>query len=60
MKIADLLPPKARKAVYAVIGTATALEAVFDVVPDVLQGKILLGLAALGFGLAVGNTNTKG
>lgn len=56
MKIADLLPAPVRKGVYAVLGSAVALEAVFDIVPDVLQGKILLGLAALGFGLAAGNT----
>jgi len=56
MKIADLLPAPVRKGIYAVLGSAVALEAVFDIVPDVLQGKILLGLAALGFGLAAGNT----
>jgi uncharacterized membrane protein YbaN (DUF454 family) len=57
MKIADLLPPHIRKAIYTVLGTLVALEAVVDVIPDVLEGRALLVLAALGFTLASANTN---
>lgn len=59
MKIAQMLPPKVRTAVYTVIATAVALEAIFDVVPDVWEGKALQALTVLGFGLAIGNVPTK-
>lgn len=54
--IADLLPPKVRRAIYVALSTALALEAIWDVVPDALEGKLLLSLGALGFVLAAGNT----
>lgn len=57
MKLADLLPAKARKAVYLILGTAVGLEAVWDVVPAVLEGKVLSTLVVCGFGMAFANTN---
>lgn len=57
MKLADLLPAKVRGTIYAVLGAAVALEAVWDIVPDPLEGKVLATLVALGFGLALANTN---
>lgn len=54
--IANLLPAKVRKVVYAALGTAVGLEAIFDVVPDVLEGKLLQAFVVCGFGLALKNT----
>ena len=56
--IRDLLPPRVRRAIYVVLSTALALEAVWDVVPAALEGRLLQSLAALGFVLAATNTNT--
>lgn len=55
MKIAQLIPAKARAVVYSVIGAAVGLEAIFNVVPDVFEGKVLSALVVLGFGVAVSN-----
>lgn len=52
----DLLPAKARQAVYSVLGAAIALEAIFDVVPAGWESKVLAALAVLGFGMAASNT----
>jgi hypothetical protein len=57
--IRDLLPPKVRRAVYVVLSTALALEAVWDLVPASLEGRLLQSLAALGFVLAATNTPVK-
>lgn len=57
--IANLLPASVRRVVYVTLGAATAVEAIWDVVPDVLEGKVLATLTALGFGLAAANTTTK-
>ncbi len=57
MKLADLLPAKVRGVIYTVLGAAVAVEAVWDLVPDPLEGKVLATLVALGFGLALVNTN---
>ena len=59
MKIADFLPANVRKAIYSVLGTAVALEAIFGVIPDLLEGKLLKALTVLGFGLAVSKTVDK-
>lgn len=53
----DLIPAKARKVVYTVLATLVGLEAIFDVVPDLLEGKLLAALAVCGFVLARSNTN---
>ena len=54
--IATYLPAKVRRVIYVVLGTAVGLEAVWDVVPDVLEGKLLATLSVLGFGLAASQT----
>lgn len=56
MKVAQFIPAKVRKVVYTVLGTLFTLEAIFDTIPDVLEGKLLQALAALGFVVAVSNT----
>lgn len=56
--IADLLPAHARKVVYTVLAALLAIEAIWNVVPDGLEGRILATLAAFGFVLARGNTPT--
>ena len=55
--IADYLPATARKVIYSAIGLAVALEAIWDAVPDPLEGKVLQTVAALGFGLALSQTS---
>lgn len=55
--IAGLLPAKARRAVYAILATALALEAIWDVIPDGVEGRVLASLAALGFVLAERNVS---
>lgn len=57
MKIADYLPASARKVIYTIIGAAVALEAIWDTVPDPLEGKVLATITALGFGLALSQTS---
>lgn len=59
VNLAQSLPVKVRQAIYSVLATAIGLELVFDIVPDVWQGKVLAALAVLGFGVAVSNTSTK-
>jgi hypothetical protein len=54
--IANLLPARVRKGVYVGLATAFGIEAVWDVLPEGLEGRILLTLGVLGFGLAAGNT----
>jgi len=53
--IAKLLPPRARFAIYSVLATAHAVEAIWDVVPAGVETRVMQTLAVLGFGLAAGN-----
>lgn len=57
--LAQSIPAKVRTAIYSVLGTLVGLEAIFDVVPDVLEGKLLKALTVLGFGVAVANVQEK-
>ena len=57
--IADLLPARVRRAVYRVLAALLAVEAVWNVVPDGTESRIVATLAALGFVLAAGNTIPK-
>jgi hypothetical protein len=57
--LAQLIPARVRQVVYSVLATAVALEAIFDVFPDVWEGKVLAALTVLGFGVAVGNVRTS-
>lgn len=56
--LAQSIPATLRQAIYSILATLIALEAIFDVVPDVWEGKVLAALAVLGFGVAVGNVST--
>lgn len=55
INLAQSIPAKARTAIYSVLGTLIGLEAIFDVVPDIWEGKLLSALAVLGFGTAIAN-----
>lgn len=55
--LAESIPPKWRTGIYSILGTAVGLEAIFDVVPDVWEGKVLAALVVLGFGTAVANVD---
>ena len=39
------------------LAAAVALEAIWDVVPEPIEGKVLASLVALGFGLAFTQTS---
>lgn len=56
---ASWLPEKVRAIVYSVLFTALLLEGVWDLVPEVLEGKVLKTLSVLGFGMATLNTIPK-
>jgi hypothetical protein len=56
--LAQSIPTKWRTAIYSILGTLVGLEAIFDVVEDGLEGKILSALVVLGFGTAVLNVGT--
>ena len=58
VNLAQAIPTSVRKVIYSVLATAVGLEAIFDVVPDVYEGKILAALVVLGFGIALPNTPT--
>lgn len=55
--IANLLPPRIRKAVYTALSVGAAIEAIWNVIPDGTESRIFATAAALGFVLAAGNTN---
>ena len=59
VSLAHAIPVKARKIIYSVLATLVGLEAVFDVVDDVWEGKVLAALVVLGFGIAIPNTPTE-
>lgn len=59
IKLAQAIPAKVRTFIYSALATAVGLEAIFDVVPDVLEGKLLKALTVLGFGVAVSNVSEK-
>lgn len=53
--IADLLAPQVRRVVYTVLGCVLALEAIWNIVPDGIESRLVATLGALGFVLARGN-----
>ena len=57
--VASYLSAKARKTAYLVLSTLFLLETVWDLIPDVFEGKLLKSLGFLGFGMAAANTRTK-
>ena len=57
--LAQSIPLRYRQAVYSVLATVVGIEAIFDIVPDALEGKLLSALVVLGFGTALANTSGK-
>ena len=57
--LAQSIPVKIRRVIYSVLATAVGLEAVFDVIDDGWEAKILAALVVLGFGMALPNTPTE-
>lgn len=55
--IRDLIPPKARRVVYAVLGGAVAVNGVLGLVDATVANKAIAVAAALGFTLAAGNVS---
>ena len=55
VKLAQAIPAKVRAFLYSALATLVGLEAIFDVVPDVLEGKLLAAATVLGFGVATSN-----
>lgn len=58
-RIANYLPARVRAVIYSIIGAAVALEAVWDLVPEPIEGKVLQTLTVLGFGLAITQTPVR-
>lgn len=58
VSLAQAIPTKVRKVIYSLLATAVGLEAIFDVIDDGWEAKILAALVVLGFGIAVPNTPT--
>lgn len=58
--VADLIPRRFRRAVYAVLSAAYGLEVIFDVIPAGPESKLVAALTFLGFGMAFVNSGKKG
>jgi hypothetical protein len=56
--LAQSIPARIRQALYSIIGTAIALEAIFDLIEPGWESKILATIAVLGFGTAALNVDT--
>lgn len=57
--LAQAIPVKLRQFIYSSIATVVGLEAIFDLVDDGWEAKILAALVVLGFGTALSNTAPK-
>jgi len=57
--LAQSIPSKARSVIYSVLLTIQGLELIWDLIPDVLEGRVLATVSFLGFGLAVANVQPK-
>ena len=53
--IVDLIPAKARQAIYVLLAVANAVQLAFGVLDADTWGRVLSALASLGFGLAAAN-----
>lgn len=54
--VAQMIPAKVRGLIYTVLGTLTLLEAIWDFLPEAMEGNVLKTLNVMGFALALGNT----
>lgn len=50
--VADLIPRRFRRGVYAVLSAAYGLEIIFDFLPAGLESKLVAAATFLGFGMA--------
>jgi hypothetical protein len=57
--LAQAIPDRVRTAVYSILAAAIGLELVWDIIPDVAQGKVLSSLSVLGFGVAALNVSSS-
>jgi hypothetical protein len=57
--LAQAIPDRVRTTVYIALGVLLPLEAIWDVVPSILEGKLLASLAAFGFGVAALNVSSS-
>jgi len=54
--VASYIPTRIRAVIYSVLALTIALEAIWNVIPDAFDGRVLQTVSVLGFGLALGNT----
>jgi len=57
--LAQAIPTRVRTATYSILATVIGLEAIWDIVPDALEGRFLATLSVLGFGVAALNVGGK-
>ena len=57
--LADVIPAKWRKAIYAIVGLLSAVALIPDLLPDPWGPKVVAVLAVLSSALAVGNVAPK-
>lgn len=58
--LAQAIPLRFRQTIYSVLATLVGLEAIFDLIDDGWEVKILSALVVLGFGTALSNTIPSG
>jgi len=54
--IASYIPYRIRGVIYSLLATAILLELIWNLVPDVIDGKVQATINVLGFGMAALNT----
>lgn len=54
--LASIIPPTARLWIYSILATLVLLEMIWDIIPNLIEGKVLASLSVLGFGMAALNT----
>ena len=51
--VASYIPAKIRAVIYSVLALAIALEAIWNVIPDAFDGRVLQTVSVLGFGQTI-------
>lgn len=57
--LAQRIPTKLRAFIYAALGVAVPVEAIWDFIPAGIEAKLMSTLVALGFGVAFSNVSQK-
>lgn len=57
--VADLIPRRFRRAVYAILSAAYGMEIIFDFLPAGLESKVVAAATFLGFGMAFVHSSPK-